>query len=695
MYFMTKSDYEKLVEDINLHNVAYYQNASPTITDREFDKLLVSLSEIEAIHPEWITDNSPSRRVGGDSIDGFKKVKHASAMLSLENTYNAEDMGKFMNRIDEIGGDVVVEPKIDGLSISLVYENGKLISAVTRGNGEYGDDVTENIKTIRSLPRYIENAPPLLEVRGEVYMTFAGFEKLNTSTVASGRAAYANPRNAASGSLKLLDSNETAKRPLSITLYSVNTPEIASHNEALEKLKDWGLPTQIWKKVCRGQDSVFAAITEFESVRKTLPFPTDGAVIKVNENETRKKLGFTSKAPRWAFAYKFEPEQASTKLIGITLQVGRTGVISPVGELEPVEVSGSTISRVTLHNFSEIKAKDVRIGDTVVIEKAGEVIPYLVSVDKSKRDSSIEYSVPTSCPCCSSSVVFDGIAAHCTSSSCPDRVQGSLMYFSSKECLDIEGLGEGMVKTLWDSGLVKGITDIYNLKESDILGLPGVGAKKASKLISGIENSKKEPAWRTLAAIGIPEIGATSSKKLIKNFGSIQKIASASLSELLSVEDIGVVVSENIVNFFKSSSIIEDLEKAGLNMAGDVISGSLFSGKTFVITGSLSHSREHFVELIEKNGGKVSGSVSAKTSYLLAGEEAGSKLEKATKLGVNIIDEGKFTKLLNSANSEKLEINDVAIYAPAENLEISGNEEKLEKPKTFANEEAKIQGFLF
>jgi DNA ligase (NAD+) len=658
---MTEADYLELCATVRRHNAAYYDDATPEISDGEYDALFRLITQTEATNPTWATDDSPTKRAGGgETPSGFKPYVHTTPMLSLENAYNESDVGGFLGRVrmGAVAGGVetVVDPKVDGVAITVRYDNGELTQGGTRGRNGEGDDVTANVRTIRGLPRKIEGAPPVLEVRGEIFMTFAGFSQANVEREAAGDEMFANPRNAAAGSLKMHDTAEVAKRPLQIVLYNVVQPRMASHTEAMQMLKGLGLPVHEWQKVCKSQSEVFDAIAELDVVRKTLAYPTDGAVVKVNNTDMRESLGATGHSPRWAFAYKFTPDRAETKLRAVTNQVGRTGAITPVGELDPVPLSGSTLSRVTLHNFVHLAAKGLHVGDTVVIEKAGEVIPAIVGVVKEKRPEGAQPILPpTECPCCTGPVSQVSKKFFCTSSDCEAQTRSRIEHFASRDGLRIEGLGESLCAQLVDAQLVHSVADLYTLKKPDLLSLPGVAEKGASNILAAIEASKKQPLQKLVYGLGITQIGVGGSKALCGAFSSLREMSEASSERLTAIRDIGPETALHVRAFFANPNfpaLFAKLEAAGLNLTApktEDTGAKPFAGMTFVITGTFSQPRPHFATQIEALGGKCSGSVSKKTNYLLAGSEAGSKLADAQKHGIPVLSEDAFDTMRSKA----------------------------------------------
>ncbi len=680
--------HSELVQEIRRHDHAYYVLAQPSISDQEYDHLYHELIDLETKFPELITPESPTQRVGGQPLKEFKPVRHLKPMTSLDNTYSQEDLREFVNRVQRILPseklDWVVEPKIDGVAINLRYESGRFACGATRGDGTTGDDITANLKTIRSIPARLhaggietathkkakdhsEGVPAILEVRGEVYLTKTGFERLNTERKAAGEEPFANPRNAAAGSLKQLDPRMVAKRPLDIVLYGIGHIEgVASppqtQSDMLAWLKSLGFrtPEKTWH--CSSGDELVAAIEELDKVRRKFAFETDRAVIKLNSFAQRQTAGFTSKAPRWAIAYKYAAEQAETKLNGVTVQVGRTGALTPVAELAPVFLAGSTISRATLHNEDYIRLKDIRVGDTVTIEKAGEVIPAVVDVVLTKRTGKeTPFRFPQTCPECGSKVSRsaglaegdEGVVWRCLNPDCPAQIRGRIEHWCSRGAMDIEGGGEVLVRQLVGQGLVRDVADLYSVKLQEVAGLERMGEKSAKNFVDGVTASKNRDLWRVLYGLGIFHVGAGVAKALGRCFATLDVVFAASVDQLTDCEDVGEVIAQSVVQWHgdeRNRKLLERLRKAGVNFNSELYqprakTGPL-TGKTFVLTGTLPNlKREEAAERIEAAGGKVSGSVSKKTDYVVAGEEAGSKLEKAQKLGVKIIGEGELLKL--------------------------------------------------
>jgi DNA ligase (NAD+) len=673
--------HRELVEQIRRHDHAYYVLAQPTISDQDYDRLYHQLTELEQQFPHLITAESPTQRVGGQPLKEFKPVRHLKPMTSLDNTYSQEELREFVARVQRLMPDEkldwVVEPKIDGLAINLRYEKGSFTCGATRGDGTTGDDITANLRTIRSIPPRLHapagtgkssrEVPDVLEVRGEVYLTKSGFEKLNAERKAAGQETFANPRNAAAGSLKQLDPRLVAKRPLDIVLYGIGhvegtlfNPETQSDLLAWLKSLGFKAPAKTWH--CVSADELVSAIDELDTVRRTYPFETDGAVIKLNSFAQRERAGFTSKAPRWAIAYKYAAEQAETQLKAVTVQVGRTGALTPVAELEPVFLAGSTISRATLHNEDYIKLKDIRVGDTVTIEKAGEVIPAVVDVVLTRRTGKeIPFRFPKNCPECGSAISRStsqseedaGVVWRCVNPDCPAQVRGRIEHWCSRGAMDIEGGGEVLARQLVHAGLVGDVADLYSLTLDEVANLERMAEKSAKNFLDGVSASKTRDAWRMLYGLGILHVGAGVAKALGRCFATVNEVFAASVDQLTQCEDVGEVIAQSVVQWHGDSrnrKLLERLGKAGLNFGSELYQphakiGPL-GGKTFVLTGTLPNlKREEAAARIEASGGKVSNSVSKKTDYLVAGDDAGSKLDKAKKLGVAIITEADLLKL--------------------------------------------------
>lgn len=651
---------EELSKELEYHSYRYYVMDSPEISDFEYDKLMRELINIEKEHPELRKPNSPTVRVGGQPLKEFKQVIHTVQMQSLQDVFSFEELEEWDNKVRALEGsvDYVVELKIDGLSVSLLYENGELIRGATRGDGNIGEDVTNNIKTIKSIPLKIKDTS-LLEVRGEVYMPRNAFEKLNAQREEMEEGLFANPRNAAAGSLRQLDPKITSSRQLDIFVFNIQRYEgnpIETHRVGLDYLSSLGFKVSPEREVFKDIKDVENKILELGDKRGELGFDIDGIVIKVNNLKMREELGVTAKTPRWAVAYKFPAERKKTRIKDIIVQVGRTGALTPTAIFEPVRISGSTVSRATLHNEDYIKQKDIRINDVVLIEKAGEIIPEVVEVDFNERcGNEIEFKMPEKCPVCGGDVIrIEGEAAsRCTNASCPAQLKRSIIHFASRDAMNIDGMGPQIISLLMDNGLVKDAADLYYLKYEDMIELERMGKKSVQNLLQSINNSKENNLDRLLYGIGIRYVGGKSAKNIARAFGTMDKISHACIEELAQVEDIGNKMAESIADFFKDENNLKLLDKlrfAGLNFnykSNDNENEKILEGKTFVLTGTLSqHTRKDAENLIESYGGKVSGSVSKKTSYVLAGDDPGSKIDKAKALGVTIISEDEFNKIL-------------------------------------------------
>ena len=666
-------DIEKRIDwlrkEINRHNAKYYVDNKPEISDQEYDALMDELKKLEDAHPELVVPDSPTQKVGGQVLKEFKTIEHRVPMLSIDNTYSPEEIMKFDERVkknleaDKL--DYVVELKIDGVSISLLYENGVFIQGATRGDGFKGDDVTVNLKTIKSLPLKLDAKkdavmPKLFEARGEVYLPARVFLEINEAKEALGEEVFANPRNAAAGSLKLLDSSLVAKRHLDMWIYGVGfvkNSEFKTQSEALNFLKDSGFRVNPNIKKCGSIEEVIEYCKEWQDKRHSLEYDIDGMVIKVDSFSYQRTLGQTSKSPRWMMAYKFPAERKETILEDIIVQVGRTGVLTPVAVLKPIELAGSTVSRASLHNQDEIGRKGVKIGDHVLVEKAGEIIPQVVEAVKKKRNGSEkEFFMPKKCPACGSVVkkLKNEVALRCENMSCPAQLKERIRHFASKEAMDIEGMGDAVAAQLVDNKLVKDYGDIYVLKHEELANLDRMADKSAANLISAIEKSKSNSLARLVYGIGIRHVGARSAWILASRFKSLDRLAKAGIDELQGIYEIGPVMAESIFNFFRTGEnkkVIERLKSNGINTkekdAGPK-SGNI-EGKNFVVTGSLeSLSRQEIEELVRRLGGNASSSVSKNTDYVIAGKDPGSKLDKAKQLGVKIINETEFKRLISS-----------------------------------------------
>jgi len=663
-----KKRHHELAEEIRKLDRAYYQEAQPLVSDQEYDRLYRELLDLETAHPELKTADSPSQRVGGEPLAHFTSVAHALPMQSLDNTYSAAELEAFVDRIQKtLEGEklgFVIEPKIDGVAVSVRYEHGKFVQGLTRGDGRKGDDITANLRTIKNLPLEIKTTAPVFEVRGEVYYPQAAFDKLNQQREAAGEATFANPRNAAAGTLKQLDSRLVAKRPLSIVLYGpgeLRGVDCATQQEWLKLIHKIGLPVPEKFWYCETKAKLLETIEELDVARKKFAYATDGAVVKLNEWRLRNALGATSKAPRWAIAYKYSAEKAVTMLESVTFQVGRTGTITPVAELKPVLLAGTTVARATLHNFEEIKRKDIRLGDHVTVEKAGEIIPAVLgAVIEARTGREKEIAPPKCCPACDTDLGWDGIFLRCPNPSCPAQTQRRITHFAQRGAMDIDGMGESLVEQLVTAKLAKDPADLYDLTLVKLSGLERMAEKSAQNVLDGIEASKKADLWRLIFGLGILHVGAGSARALAGHFGSLDEIESATEEDLLKIRDVGDVVAKSIITWFaheNNRELIHRLRKAGINTRAQqrtvATGGTKLAGKTFVITGTLSVPREDVKERIIAAGGKVSGSVSKKTDYLVAGENAGSKLEDAQRLQkegapIQILTESEFAELAES-----------------------------------------------
>ena len=661
----------KLRDAIRYHNYRYYVLDSPVIPDSEYDRLFLTLIALEDKYPELKTPDSPTQQVGGEPREELGLVRHPIPMVSLKTVYEESAVVAFdescRTELRKSTIEYITEPKFDGLGVELIYEDGALSVASTRGDGETGEDVTANIRTIKEVPLVLlafegEEPPNRLIVRGEVYMSLSSFNELNRARMANGEPTFANPRNAAAGSLRQLDPNVTAGRSLQIFLYALveaTGRTFKTQWEVLQTLSKWGLKTNTARtRIYHGIREALAYRNEMESVRDELPYEIDGIVIKVNDLTDQNRLGMRTRDPRWAIAYKFKPRSATTKLHGITVQVGRTGRLTPVAELEPVNVGGVKVARATLHNFSEILRKDLRIGDIVIVERAGDVIPQVLKPIESKRDGTeIKFKIPEECPICKGpiSVSRDKKTATCTNIRCPAQLRRSLSHFVSRGGMDIEGLGQKRIDQLIDAGLVTNISSLYSLSTEQLGELERFGDRSSESLIEEINKSKKQPFHRLLFALGIPQVGAQTAKVLATEFGSMKRLQNATLSELQQIDTIGPEIARSITEFFaddKVQSTISELAKAGLSMSTIPEKGSIPSGKfkglNFVFTGTLTRwKRDEAARIVELLGGSVTSSVSSKTDYVVAGVEAGSKLQKAQKLGVKILSEVEFAKLID------------------------------------------------
>lgn len=656
---------DKLRNEIRKHDNLYYVLNSPEITDQQYDALFAELKELENRHPELITPESPTQRVSERPVAGFRTVEHTVAMLSIDNTYNEQELRKFDDRIAKglESGDYeyVVELKIDGLAISLLYEKGKLTRAVTRGDGTKGDDVTSNVRTIKAIPLLLagKDIPDVLEVRGEVYMPKKAFAELNAIKEDAGEPLFANPRNAAAGSLKLLDPNITASRKLAFFAYSVGqTSEVIAedHYTTLMKLKEFGLPVNPNINKANDINKVIEICLSWNDKKQKLDYQIDGMVIKVNRYDQQRLLGTTGRAPKWCISYKFPAEQAETTVESIAVQVGKTGILTPVVNLKPVKLAGTTVKRASLHNFDLLKEKDVRQGDLVVIEKAGEIIPQVVeNKSKDNRQKGLfdnpEFEIPTRCPECKDMVVRDNVYIRCVNENCAARLKEKIKYFVGRGQMDIDKLGDKLVEQLVDKGLVKTFADLYKLKFHQIVQLERMADKSAEKVTDSIEKSRTQPLWRFITGLGIPNIGSRLAQTLANEFGTIEALMKVDKDRLVEIDGIAETIAEGIVGYFSNKNntdIIDEMLKLGVKPEEPKQKASnKLAGKTFVVTGTLKEfTRQSIEQAIKDNGGKVSSSISKKTDYLLAGENAGSKFEKAQKHEVKIINEDDFIKMI-------------------------------------------------
>jgi DNA ligase (NAD+) len=656
----------RLRRDIAYHDHRYYVLDDPEITDAEYDALFRRLQALEAEHPELVTPDSPTQRVGAAPQSAFETVRHAHQMLSLANVTTADEMAEFDARVRKLLGrehvDYVVEPKLDGVAVELVYEHGALTVGATRGDGLVGENVTANLRTVRSVPLTLRGdarrVPKRLEVRGEVYLPIAAFRTLNREREEAGQPVFANPRNSAAGSLKQLDSRVTAARPLALACHGVGTTDglgVKTHAELLDAFADWGLRPTPRHRLAKNLDAVAKAFADLEAVRDDLPFEVDGLVVKVNDLELQRLLGQVSRSPRWAVAWKFKPRQAVTRILRIFPSVGRTGVLTPAAELEPVAVGGVTVRNVSLHNMDEVARKDVRVGDTILLERAGDVIPYVVRVLPERRTGREKrFHMPAHCPVCGGDVVRaeDEVAYRCINTACPARLKQSLRFFGSRSAMDIEGLGEKLVEQLVDRELVRDLADLYQLDEATLVGLERMGSKSAQNLLAQLERSKRTTLPRLLVALGIRQVGEATARALAEHFGTLERMMAASVDELTEVRDVGPEVAAAIHQFFaerRNRALIDRLLEAGVRPAAVEAPRGPLWGKTFVLTGGLdSMTRPEAQRRIEALGGRVTSSVSAKTDYVVVGEDPGTKRAKAEKLGVPLLDEDAFRKLVEA-----------------------------------------------
>lgn len=652
----------ELRKTLNYHSKLYYIHDTPEISDYEYDKLFYELVALEDKYPELKTDDSPTQRVGGAALDKFEKVTHSVRMGSLSDVFSYEEIYDFVKKTEEaLGHDTIfsVEPKIDGLSVSLLYENGKLTVGSTRGDGITGENVTENLKTVKTIPLSLPDALPILEVRGEVYMPRKAFESLNQKREENGEPLFANPRNAAAGSLRQLDSKITAARGLDIMVFNIQRvegEEFSSHMEGLDYLEREGfhvIPDRIRAKTA---DEIIAHIEKLGSLRDDLPYDIDGMVIKCDSLAERIEIGENTSTPKWAIAYKFPPERKPTKLLDIVIQVGRTGVLTPKAILSPVRLAGTSVSAATLHNIDFIRERDIRLGDTVYVQKAGDIIPEVVSVEmKDRTEDAAPYEMPTACPSCGEPVMKDDEAAtRCTNPNCPAQLERSITHFASRDAMDIDGMGPAVVKLLLDAKLISDVADLYRLEASKLKDLERMGEKSANNLISAIEASKKAGLDRLIYALGIRNIGEKAAKALATAFGTIDALAKATKEDLVAIPDFGEITADCVLDYFahpQTIELVEKLKACGVMTTYEIEKADkIFEGMTFVLTGTLPNlSRDEASAIIERHGGKAASSVSSKTTYVVAGEKAGSKLTKAQNLGVAIIDEETLLKMAGEA----------------------------------------------
>ena len=655
---------QRLREELNQHNHNYYVLDHPTISDFEFDSKLKQLQDLELQHPEFFDENSPSQRVGGTITKNFQTVVHENRMYSLDNSYSKEDLQDWENKIQKVLGNVSLqytcELKYDGASISITYQDGKLLKAVTRGDGFQGDDVTNNIKTIRSIPLQLQgNYPPKFDIRGEIILPLEGFEKMNQELIEIGEQPYSNPRNTASGSLKLQDSAEVAKRPLDCLLYFItgNNLPFQTQYSGLEAARNWGFKVPSQSKLAANLDEVFEFINYWDVHRHDLPYETDGVVIKVDDFNLQNELGYTAKSPRWAIAYKFKSEQVTTILNSISYQVGRTGAITPVANLDPVQLAGTIVKRASLHNADQIEKLDIRVGDTVFVEKGGEIIPKIIGVSQ-RGNQTVPTKYINHCPECNSELTRkEGEAQHYCPNyyGCPPQIIGRIQHYISRKAMDIEGLGGETVALLYENGLVKDYSDLYELTVDQVIPLERMAQKSAENLVNGIEKSKEVPFERVLFALGIRYVGETVAKKLAKHYKSITALSQASLMDLILVDEIGDRIAQSVIEFFENQDnikIIQRLQSFGVQF--EIIekfnpdATDKLVGKTFVVSGVFElFSRDDLKKSIEDNGGKVGSSISAKTDFVIAGDNMGpAKLEKANQLGIKIISEQDFVEMI-------------------------------------------------
>ena len=655
-----QEEISKLVSLLNKYSYDYYVEDNPQISDTEYDTLYKQLEKLEENHPEYILENSPTQRVGDRVLDEFEKITHKIPMLSLSNTFSTEDLRDFDARISKLVPDhsveYICELKIDGLAISIKYEDGRLVSAATRGDGSVGEDVTENIKTIFSIPKVLKDNKTF-EVRGEVYLPRKSFELLNSERESNNEVLFANPRNAAAGSLRQLDSKITAKRRLSAFIYSiVGDDSIVSQENALNTAKEYNLPVNPNFKLCKNIDEVIDYINYWTEHKKNLPYDIDGIVIKVNSYSTQEEVGYTQKSPRWATAYKFPEEELATKLLDVELSVGRTGIITPVAILDPIVISGSTVSKASLHNKDIIDELDIHIGDMVVIKKAGEIIPKVVRVIRELRtEGSTKYTMPNTCPSCGQQTYTkeNNPFTRCKNPDCPDQNIRRIIHFASRDALNIEGLGDKVVTTLYEKGIIAHTIDLFSLEREKLISLDRMGEKSVDNLLNAIENSKQNSLDKVIFALGILNVGKKAGKILAEKYLNLTNLMNATLDELVNLDDVGQITAESILDYLSDENnikFINDLIKVGMNPqyeVQEVNTDNIFAGKTVVLTGKLVElTRNEAKEYLEKYGAKVTGSVTSKTDLVIAGEKAGSKLAKAEQLGIRVINEEEFANMV-------------------------------------------------
>lgn len=655
-----QEEISKLVSLLNKYSYDYYVEDNPQISDTEYDTLYKQLEKLEENHPEYILENSPTQRVGDRVLDEFEKITHKVPMLSLSNTFSTEDLRDFDARISKLVPDYSVEYicelKIDGLAISIKYEDGRLVSAATRGDGSIGEDVTENIKTIFSIPKVLKDNRTF-EVRGEVYLPRKSFELLNSERESNNEVLFANPRNAAAGSLRQLDSKITAKRRLSAFIYSiVGDDSIVSQENALNTAKEYNLPVNPNFKLCKNIDEVIDYINYWTEHKKNLPYDIDGIVIKVNSYSTQEEVGYTQKSPRWATAYKFPEEELATKLLDVELSVGRTGIITPVAILDPIVISGSTVSKASLHNKDIIEELDIHIGDMVVVKKAGEIIPKVVRVVRELRtEGSTKYTMPNTCPSCGQQTYTkeNDPFTRCKNPDCPDQNIRRIIHFASRDALNIEGLGDKVVTTLYEKGIIAHTIDLFSLEREKLISLDRMGEKSVDNLLNAIENSKQNSLDKVIFALGILNVGKKAGKILAEKYLNLTNLMNATLDELVNLDDVGQITAESILDYLSDENnikFINDLIKVGMNPqyeVQEVNTDNIFAGKTVVLTGKLVElTRNEAKEYLEKYGAKVTGSVTSKTDLVIAGEKAGSKLAKAEQLGIRVINEEEFANMV-------------------------------------------------